>query len=52
VQLSGCVKIVVDDDPLIICIIMSRVIATTVHVGYAIKFVEEASFIVVETLHV
>jgi len=52
VQPSGCNKIIVDEDPPITHIIMSREIATTMHVGDAIKFMEEASSITVETFHV
>ena len=44
-------KIVVDEDPLIIDIIRSRKMATTMNVGDAIKFVEDASS-TVETLPV
>ena len=51
VQHSGCNKIVVDEDPLIIDIIRSREMTTTMNVGDAIKFVEEVSS-TVETLHV
>ena len=51
VQHSRCIKIIVDEDLLIIDIIRSREMATTMNVEDAIKFVEEASS-TVETLHV
>ena len=50
VQPSGCSKIVADEDPCIIDIIRSREMATTLYEGDAIKFVEEAYSIPVETL--